>query len=250
MTTEGVSAILRREERPQATLQAGPYGGSGKRKPSLNCTSHPSKKQTIRAFIAVELPLPVKQWLTGIQNRLKKDLGNASWPGPNSFHLTLAFLGHIPKSDIVRVVESMDKAVYPYPGFELYASGLGVFPSAKNPRVLWAGIRGRTDMLHALVNELEQELQVSAGYKTNKKRFTPHLTLARIKPAAPNKTKKRRGGRQRSGPLTPGRVIQWMQEFQTDQSEPFDVKKIGLMKSTLHATGAVHEHLYSANLRN
>lgn len=216
----------------------------------MNCTGNPSEKQTIRAFIAVELPLPVKQWLTGLQNRLKKDLVNASWPGPNSFHLTLAFLGHIPKSDIARVVESMDKAVYPYPGFELYASGLGVFPSAKHPRVLWAGIRGQTDILHALVKELEQELQVSAGYKKGKKRFTPHLTLARIKPAPHIKTKKRRGSRQRSGIVTPGRMIQWMQELQRDQSEPFDVKKIDLMKSTLHATGAVHEHLYSANLKN
>ena len=164
--------------------------------------------------------------------------------------LTLAFLGHIPKSDIVPVIESMDKAVYSYPGFELHASGLGVFPSAKHPRVLWAGIRGQTDMLHALVNELEQKLKFSAGYEKKKKRFTPHLTLARIKPAAHIKTKKRGGSRQCSGIVTPGRVIQWMQEFQTDQSEPFDVKKIDLLKSTLHATGAVHEHLYSANLKN
>lgn len=189
------------------------------------------KDAAIRAFIAVRLPDPVIQWLSGIQHQLKQSRIKASWPKPKTLHLTLKFLGDIRSDQVDAIQACMNNAINDLPPFFLHSNGLGCFPSVKRARVLWAGVGGQTDVLESVVRQLDQNLNKAIGMKRDKKRFSPHLTLARIKQ-----------------PLSPKKVIHLMQDFKNEKSEAFKVESIKLYKSTLTSSGAIHEKLFSTKI--
>lgn len=182
----------------------------------------------IRTFIAIRLPDDVKQWLTQMQRTLRESRIRASWPRPASLHLTLRFLGEIPEHQIDTIAACLKRAVNQHSPFRLSGAGMGCFPSVKNARVLWAGVNGQTDVLQTLVDDLNQSLYKNLNLPKEKKRFSPHLTLARLKQKVPPKT-----------------IIRFMQEFEKDASNPFSVQKIELIKSTLTSSGAIHTTLLS-----
>ncbi len=184
----------------------------------------------IRCFIAVSLPVQTKKWLSSCQRQLQETKMKASWPKPGTMHLTLKFLGPIPTDRIQEIESCMTRIASQTLPFFLYGSGLGVFPSVKRARTLWAGIRGQTDLLEKLVKDLDLGLYEAIGIKKKKKRFSPHLTLARVKNSLP-----------------PKKIISLMQAFDELRSDEFHVKKINLIKSTLTQHGAIHEILFSAS---
>ncbi len=193
----------------------------------MKTNNHLSEKE-IRCFIAVSLPDQTKKWLSSCQRQLQDTKMNASWPKPATLHLTLKFLGLTPIDRIREIKSCMTRITARMHPFCLYASGLGVFPSVKRARTLWAGIRGQTDHLEKLAKDLDHELLNAVGLKTEKGRFSPHLTLARVK-----------------HPLSPKKVISLMQDFEKLRSDEFHVMKIDLIKSTLTRHGAIHEILFS-----
>ena len=193
-------------------------------------------QRSIRCFIAVCLPPSVNRWFRQYQAGLKKESGiRASWPKPDPLHITLKFLGEIPPEQIPHIQAGMVRAVEQIcPGsIELNCSGLGVFPSVKKARVLWAGILGNTDILENLAKELEQQLHVQLGIKREKRRFSPHLTLARVK-----------------GNVHPKKIIGLMRKFEDTHSDSFQVSEINLFKSELHASGARHDKIFSVSFKN
>ncbi|MBC8441166.1 MAG: RNA 2',3'-cyclic phosphodiesterase, partial [Deltaproteobacteria bacterium] len=109
----------------------------------------------IRAFIAISLPKEIKKFLYDLQGKLGKSGIKASWPKAETMHLTLKFFGNVNVSRIDAIKACMIKAVEGIPIHSLYASGIGVFPSVKNTKVIWSGTRGQTDVLEKLVNRLE-----------------------------------------------------------------------------------------------
>ncbi len=135
----------------------------------------------IRAFIAISLPEGIKNYLKDLQKKLQKSGIKASWTRPEAMHLTLKFLGNISVSKIDPIKKCMEQTRTGILGHTLSASGIGVFPSAKNARVIWSEIRGQTDVLEKLANRLELILFEDMGIKKENKRFSPHLTIARIR---------------------------------------------------------------------
>ena len=136
-----------------------------------------SEKQpapTFRAFIAVEVPEPVRAFLARVQANLKKSglekelgpEGRIVWASPETLHLTLRFLGDITEEQAKAVIAAMDVVGAAQAGFALRLSGVGGAPRLRAPRVLWA------------------ELQESAGllgFAREERPYRPHLTLARVK---------------------------------------------------------------------
>ncbi len=138
--------------------------------------------QTTRTFIAVPMPDAIGDRLTKLQNRLKPKLPSIRWNEVRPFHITLAFLGDVPYVDLSPICEAVARAARTVRRFEIEVAGLGVFPSPAKPRVLWAGLTGpgleRLAELHKAVADAVAE----AGHRPDDARFSPHVTLGRIKP--------------------------------------------------------------------
>ncbi len=101
---------------------------------------------------------------------------------PAGIHLTLKFLGDVGTGRVDSLLEAMDKATgeFEYRSFPLSLSGLGVFPSAREPRVLWAGVEGDLEALGRLQILMDEALY-ELGFARELRRFRPHLTLGRVR---------------------------------------------------------------------
>ena len=188
--------------------------------------------QTIRSFIAIELPAAVADLLGMLQQDLRASGLRAGWVKPQNIHLTLKFLGDIKADDIDTVGGAMKTAAEGCAPIVLAAGGIGFFPGIKRPRVIWVGVGGQIQPLFALQRNLEDCL-AAAGFPKDKRSFKGHLTLGRF--------------RQGPDPAAIGRVLQSYSDF---AKEEFSVHRIVLFKSELKPSGAVYSQLLQADLRN
>jgi 2'-5' RNA ligase len=139
-------------------------------------------RDTTRTFIAIAVPEPLDRQLTLLQSALASEAAGWRWTSSLPFHATLAFLGDVRNRDLSELGEAVAASAATFDSFELHLEGLGAFPTAARPRVLWAGLNARQpapllDLREAIVRAV---LQV--GYHVDDQKFHPHLTLGRIKP--------------------------------------------------------------------
>jgi 2'-5' RNA ligase len=199
----------------------------------------------VRAFIAVELADAVRAQIAGIQQDLRRTLegeGPAgpriAWTRPASLHLTLKFLGDIDEASAPALHGTLAAALRSCCPIAIPLARLGAFPRAQEPRALWLGApiaweRGPdAARLVALVNAIEACAE-PLGVPRERRPFTPHLTLARIK----------------SGERHAGRALARRAAF--DRAWPLGplvVDALTLMKSRLDSGGAVHTPLWTIRL--
>jgi len=137
------------------------------------------KTQTIRSFIAIPLPHPVKLSIDEYLNELKKrQKSGIRWVDAAKMHLTLKFLGDIDEEQIPAIHQAMQAAAITCPAFSLSLKGLGAFPGSYKPRVIWVGVKAPA-MLQALHQQLAANL-CALGFEAEDRRYSPHLTLGRI----------------------------------------------------------------------
>ncbi|QBD82084.1 RNA 2',3'-cyclic phosphodiesterase [Ktedonosporobacter rubrisoli] len=133
-----------------------------------------------RTFIALEMNEAAQRHLEGVIHRVARGLPSVRWVDPAGIHLTLAFLGELTDEQLTEATEAAGIAARKVCSFSYNLSRLGVFGPAKQPRVIWMGINepsGTLSLLHRVLNrELEQR-----GFAVDKRPFSPHLTLARVK---------------------------------------------------------------------
>ena len=146
------------------------------------------------------MPDPVAAALSRLADKLAVQIAGARWVAPSHFHITLAFLGDIPTTDLARVCQATANAVRPLAAFPLRVARLGAFPNLHQPRVLWAGL---SDDALPQLEALQRTVAAAArgvGYPPDG-RFSPHITLARFKP-----------GKDQTADLRdlPGRFARWM----------------------------------------
>ena len=134
----------------------------------------------LRTFIAINVPPVVLDTITRIQNRFKSLGLHASWVKPGNIHLTLKFLGDTDPDRISGIQDKLTETLAPFERFRLSLDSAGVFPNTKNPRILWVDLKDNDGTLKALQTAIEETLE-SAGFSTDPRPFSPHLTLARIK---------------------------------------------------------------------
>ncbi len=126
----------------------------------------------MRLFVGLELPDPLRDRLTALYGSLV----GARWTPPENLHLTLRFIGEVPR----HVAEEIDHALAALRvgSFPLTLSGTGIFNRAGRASALWAGIEQREAVEH-LRRKIETALQ-RIGLAPERKRFQPHVTLARV----------------------------------------------------------------------
>jgi len=138
----------------------------------------------IRSFIALELSDGLRRELAKLIEDLKKGMqftsAHPSWVNPNGIHLTLKFLGNIEERLVGDIARSLEEIAADTPPFLLKVRNLGVFPNARQPRVLWAGVTDGDKESCALQHKIEDAMAL-LGFEQEGREFHPHLTLARIK---------------------------------------------------------------------
>jgi 2'-5' RNA ligase len=190
--------------------------------------------EQLRCFIAIELPAGVKKGLRELQSRLKSESrAPIKWVDPENIHLTLKFLGNVAADKVDAIAEAMTEAVQGTAPFPLKISELGVFPNPRKVQIVWVGVGGELERLAGLQRRIESALE-KLGFAAEKRRFTPHLTLARLRDQA---TASEREGL--------GRLI-GQTEF--DSAGEFGVDSVKLIKSQLTREGPIYTTLSSAVL--
>ncbi len=178
----------------------------------------------MRTFLAIEVPKHIRKKInTLIEEEEKKELP-IKWVKFENLHITLKFLGEIDekkKGEIIPVITDVSKKYTP---FRMRLEGLGCFPGARNPRVLWIGVAECSEILGKIANELEEKLS-QYGFK-KEKRFHAHLTIGRVKRFC---------------------KVDDILEKSID-TEAFSVNSVTLFKSTLRPEGPVYEELKKFSL--
>src|ERR1051326_5205759 len=129
----------------------------------------------LRLFVGIEFPPELKLHLS----LLETTLPGARWIDPGNLHLTLRFIGEISED----VASDVDAALARLKArrFDLQLAGAGVFGGNK-PNTLWVGAERHPDLV-SLQYKIERAL-IRIGLPPEPRRFTPHVTLARLRDPA------------------------------------------------------------------
>ncbi|WP_028033740.1 RNA 2',3'-cyclic phosphodiesterase [Chelativorans sp. J32] len=130
-----------------------------------------------RLFTALEIPRDAALSLS----LLRGGLPGARWIDVENYHLTLRFIGDVEGHVADEIANALDRVRRP--SFLLTLSGVGAF-GQKKPHAVWAGVAASPD-LQALQGEIERICQ-RLGLPAEQRKFTPHVTLARLKNASPH----------------------------------------------------------------
>jgi len=140
----------------------------------------------VRLFVALEIPSAIRTNLAALTTALralesKSPAKKPRWTRPENLHVTLKFVGNVvpDKLDEIRTLLTRVRSEQPV---ELRFRGLGFFPGAKRPRVVWAGVTGSPN-LAVVAADIDRGL-TGLGIPGEPREFTPHLTLARSEPGA------------------------------------------------------------------
>lgn len=138
--------------------------------------------ETIRAFIALDLPPTIKTECERISQELAGTVPKTAvrWVQPEKMHLTLRFLGDTAVDKLPVISQSLDDLTQQNTSFSLQLNALGCFPNRKRPRVIWAGFAGNVAALQSLKKDVDAKLAPLGWVKENKP-FRAHLTLGRVK---------------------------------------------------------------------
>jgi 2'-5' RNA ligase len=190
--------------------------------------------EEVRCFIAIELPDGVKRGLRELQAQLKAESSApVKWVEPENIHLTLKFLGNVASGRIDEIAQAMKEAVRGISPFSLEVKELGVFPNPRRVQIVWVGVSGETEKLATLQKRIESGL-AKLGFAPENRRFTPHLTLARL--------------RDRATPQEREKLGQLIAETEFAAAQSFSVDSVKLIKSQLTREGPIYSQLSSAEL--
>jgi RNA 2',3'-cyclic 3'-phosphodiesterase len=133
----------------------------------------------MRLFVALDIDPQIRDRITAFRDQMRRLASGVRWVSPDTFHVTLQFLGETTKLDeIVHALQAVSSSPV-----QLSFRGASFFPNPKSPRVFWIGIDADAH-LHELVTAASQALE-PLGFARDTGPFTPHLTLARSGSGSP-----------------------------------------------------------------
>jgi 2'-5' RNA ligase len=188
---------------------------------------------TFRGFIAVALPEPVLDAAESMMEQLRGASKEVRWTERANLHLTLKFLGEVPRDLLPELRERLSEAASASP-FEVALGGLGVFPKWARPQVIWAGVTSGGEALAALAGEVDDAC-VRAGFPAEERPYRAHLTLGRMRPDRSN--------------VTTGALRERAEALSSSSLGVAAVTAFHLVQSTLTPRGAIYTVLEKFDLR-
>jgi RNA 2',3'-cyclic 3'-phosphodiesterase len=135
----------------------------------------------MRLFTGFDLPADAIRNLERLLERLRPH-APIKWSPTRNMHITTRFIGEWPEERLGELQNAL-AGLPPRDPLPVALRGLGFFPNPKSPRVFWAGIEAPPGLAR-LAAETGQALE-PLGIAPEKRAFSPHLTLARIKEPLP-----------------------------------------------------------------
>jgi 2'-5' RNA ligase len=136
-------------------------------------------------FVGVELDEHVRDAAAAIAESLRNRLGpriDARWIPAANFHITLWFIGEVADERAEELLAAL-RPPFAEPSFDIHLAGLGAFPASGAPRVIWLGAQSGGERLVRVHAELAPRLR-PLGIEPERRAYSAHLTLARVKDVA------------------------------------------------------------------
>lgn len=192
--------------------------------------------RVIRAFIAIDLSPEIYEKLEKISSKLKNQISKlpARWVPTRNIHLTVKFLGDVSESNLELLKRILKIESQKYSPFEISFREMGAYPTIHRPRVIWIGTKVPQELIdfhHSIENETAR-----LGYAREKRKFSPHLTLARVSRNANSKQVAQIGA--------------LLGEFKVGFIGAARIEKAHLYRSDLKPGGAEYTKLFSASFMN
>ncbi|NLM96698.1 MAG: RNA 2',3'-cyclic phosphodiesterase [Halanaerobiaceae bacterium] len=186
----------------------------------------------MRLFLAINIPEEIKNVLARKLRNLEKRISqDVKWVKRENWHITLKFIGEAERRDIDFIKKNMMIIANNTMQQPISFSRVAAFPHLDTPRVFYLGVEKGSKEICDIYKDLDFLLK-DHFLKGEKKTYTPHLTLARLK---------------KNSKID--EVSNIIKEY-TDLdfgNVSFLMDRISLMNSILRKDGPVYEEIYSAN---
>ncbi len=182
-------------------------------------------KDSVRAFLAIEPNDEVRASLAALLDRFRRVPAKVSWVPPENLHLTLRFLGDIDRGCLERLAGGLAGPLSEVDAFRVCACGVGAFPNARRPGVIWVGIMGPPAPLFEAQSIVEEAAR-AAGLEAEKRDFMAHITLGRVRDRRP-------------GP----QLTECVAREKDFEAGEFAVHAVSLFSSELTQQSAIHRKL-------
>lgn len=182
----------------------------------------------MRAFLAVPADAGWVASASALLARVRPGAPPASWTRPESWHVTLKFLGEISPEPVERFARAVGEAVAKASAGTLSPGGSLLLPSPARPRVLGVGFDAASSALPALA-ELAAAAELASrrlGGAPESRAFRPHVTFARVRQPWPREA-----------------IESYRRAVDAWNPEPWPVRGCVLFESRLAPSGAVHTPL-------
>lgn len=191
-----------------------------------------------RIFTAIDISEQAKRKVSAYIESLRKEFSGlrVGWEKAEKLHLTLKFSGDCDERQLKNLQNAAANSVKIFVEqenisiFKVQISETGVFPSKRNPRILWLGLQDEEGNLGKINRILETECE-RAGFEKENRIFKPHLTIARIR--EPHKSKS------------------LAESHLGNEFEPveFEVSEIVIYESSLQPIGSIYKKVSSFKFR-
>ena len=203
----------------------------GKGRVSMSPRAREAIMARVRTFIGIDPGKAIRDRLVALQETLGRAATDVKWVEAENLHVTLLFLGEVDMLEVPALCQAVAETLQGQPSFTMSIEKVGCFPHARRPRILWAGVGEGVQEVVAVHDALEGPLLELGCYRREERRYSPHVTLGRIRSNHP--TDKLAGVLARHGAWMGGTT---------------PVREIHVMSSELTSEGPVYSVLSRARL--
>jgi len=185
----------------------------------------------MRLFVALDIEAEIRGRIGEFRKQMREFAPDVRWVGPETFHVTLQFLGETEKLEEIRGALQQVKGT----ALPMAFRGTGFFPNPKSPRVFWVGIES-DEHLQELAESVGAALK-PLGFERDAGPYKPHLTLARAGSGRPKPVR----GEQSAPGLLAVRVK--LESLPPAEFGTMTAREFYLYESKLSPTGAQYTKL-------
>ncbi len=181
---------------------------------------------SIRSFIALYPDPAAREEIARFAACLRLRERGVRWEQPDKIHITVKFLGDMEPDALDAIAEGLRTGLpslaLPQDGIHSRIDITGGFPNLRRPRIVWLGFSAPPAEVVAM-QKLVEDVCAEAGAERERKAFTPHFTIGRV----------------RQGADTAG--LENALQACSFQPSPVRFTRLRIMESTLTPQGAIHK---------